>query len=896
MRLVIVESPTKAKTIDKFLGKDFKVTSSYGHIRDLPKNAAEIPEKVKIEKWTRIGVNVDENFSPLYVIPDAKKKHVAELKRLVKDADELLLATDEDREGESISWHLLEVLSPKVPVKRLVFHEITKEAIEHAVASPRDIDFNLVKAQETRRIIDRLYGYTVSPLLWKKMRPKLSAGRVQSVAMRLLVERERQRISFKNADYWDLKASFKKTAALIQSAFEAELTHVDDKRIAIGKDFDPNTGLLTAANEVVHLNEKSALELKQSLENKPIIVQSVESKPYSSKPYPPFTTSTLQQEGSRKLRFSASKTMSVAQTLYENGFITYMRTDSTTLSQEALSAARSEIKRLYGNEYLPAEPRLYKTKVRNAQEAHEAIRPAGSNFTAPEDVRNKLGPEAFRLYELIWMRTMASQMKDASGTRVTVQIRCESARFRASGKTIEFPGYLRAYVEGTDDPDAELADQEKILPALSVDEKLDMLKLDALGHTTQPPARYTEGSLIKELERLGIGRPSTWATIVSLVLSRDYAFKRGTALVPTFLATALTGLMERYFTNLVDYGFTAALEDDLDSISRGEADNLKYLNKFYFGNGHPGLKNLVSQGEATIDPRDVCGIALGTLDSGRQLEVRIGRFGPFVSDGTIRASLPEIIAPDELDLLKAEDLLKEAEKGPKALGVDPDSGKNVYVKVGRFGPYVQLGELDKESKEKPKMASLLAGMLPESVTLEIAQQLLTLPRTLGKHPDTGEDIIAANGRYGPYVKSANDTRSIPADSSPISITFEQALELLRQPKQRARRGTVQALKDLGKNPVTDLSITVRSGRFGPYVTDGKVNASLPKGTAIEALTLEDAINLLELRSAKLAEDAALVGGDLIEEKPKKAKKSPKEKKEKIVKEKVKKKKGKTAKE
>jgi DNA topoisomerase-1 len=853
--LVIVESPTKARTIEKFLGKGFEVTASYGHVRDLPNSASEIPEDIKKEKWSRLGVNVDHGFDPLYIVPEEKRKRVQELKNLLKGATEVLLATDEDREGESISWHLLEVLKPKVPTKRLVFHEITKAAIQDALTNTRELDLNLVRAQETRRIIDRLFGYSVSPVLWKKMAPGLSAGRVQSVAIRLLVERERQRILFKKASYWDLKALF----ATITSAesFEAELSQLRGKRVASGKDFDPETGKLSNPNDCVLLSEQQAQELVRSLQGKTASVASVEEKPFTQRPSAPFTTSTLQQEASAKLGFAARRTMQVAQMLYENGLITYMRTDSTTLSEEALKAARDLIGREYGGEYLYPEARIYKTKVKNAQEAHEAIRPAGADFMHPSLVREKFGVDAHKLYDLIWKRTVASQMKDAQGTRVSVQVACEECSFRAAGKTIAFPGYLRAYVEGSDDPEADLADQERILPKLTVGDKLNSKSFEALGHETQPPARYTEGTLIKELERLGIGRPSTWATIVDLVLSREYAFKRGTALVPSFLATAVIGLMERYFTKLVDYEFTARLEDDLDAISRGEADNLAYLKKFYFGNGTPGLSTQVRQGEEAIDPRIVCGIPLGVDSEGRQVEVRIGRFGPFLSNGTSRASLPDTLAPDELNVAKAEEILIEAAKGPASLGTHPEKQLPVYLKKGRFGPYVQLGD-QVEGGEKPKMASLLPGMAPSDVTLETALKLFELPRNLGKHPENDNEIIASNGRYGPYIKCGTDTRSIPMDQmSPITITLEQAVELLKQPKGRGGRTISQpkTLKSLGKHPTTDKEIVVKNGRYGPYVTDGETNASLPRGAEVEAFTLAESISLLEARMQAIASGA-----------------------------------------
>lgn len=852
--LVIVESPTKAKTIDKFLGDGYTVTSSYGHIRDLPNNASEIPESIKKEKWTRLGINIENNFEPLYIIPDKKKKQVNQLKNLLKSADELLLATDEDREGESISWHLLEVLKPNVPVKRLVFHEITKSAIQHSIDNARDIDQDLVKAQETRRVIDRLFGYSVSPLLWKKVKPKLSAGRVQSVAMRLLVEKERLRISFVKAVYWDLKATVAKQDQKAES-FDAELTHVAEKRVALGKDFDPDTGKLKS--DVVLLDEEKVNKLKESLKDKKLKVTKVESKPFTQKPAPPFTTSTLQQEASRKLNFAARRTMVVAQALYENGFITYMRTDSTTLSKEALNGARNLIEKDFGKNYLPESPRVYQTKVKNAQEAHEAVRPAGETFTSPQTVKARLGIEAFKLYELIWKRTVASQMLDARGTRVAVQMKIEDATFRSSGKTIEFPGFLRAYVEGSDDPEEELADQEKILPKLEEGEELNLQKLDTLRHETKAAARYTEGSLIKELERLGIGRPSTWASIVDVVLARNYAFKKGTQLVPTFLAMVLTKLMERYFTKLVDYSFTASLEDDLDSIARGEADNLKYLNKFYNGNGHPGLAGLVTSGEENIDPRDVCGFPIGKDSNGELVEVRIGRYGPFLTDEkqSVSASIADMLPPDELTVEKAVEILEEARKGPQPLGECPETKMPVYLKKGRYGPYIQLGDIV-EKGEKPKMASLLTGMHPDEVDLDMALKLLSLPRVLGQHPEDKVDVTAANGRYGPYVTWGKENRSIPDEMTPIDITLEQALALLKEPKRRGRGTPKKPLRELGKDKVSEKEITVKTGSYGPYVTDGEINASVPVGVDYNNLTLEDAINLLENRKRKLEAKAA----------------------------------------
>jgi DNA topoisomerase I len=842
--LIIVESPTKAKTIKRYLGDEYEVIASYGHVRDLPNSAAEVPEKFKKLGWAKLGINVEENFEPLYVIPEDKKKRVKELKESLKDAKELLLATDEDREGESISWHLVEVLAPKIPYQRLVFNEITKETIKGALNKTRTIDENLVRAQETRRIVDRLFGYTVSPLLWKKMAPKLSAGRVQSVALRLLVEREKQRISFVSSEFWDLVAKLKKNGS---DVFPANITHYKNQKIADGKDFDSLTGKLNKDSKALWLDEKKSKELKNSLSKLPPIVESVEEKPFTQKPSPPFTTSTLQQDASKKFYFGAQRTMQLAQKLYENGFITYMRTDSTSLSQEALTASRNLIQEQYGKDFLPSEPRLYKTKVKNAQEAHEAIRPAGINFTPIKEVFSAVGDEAGRLYELIWKRTMASQMNDAEGVRVSVKVSISDAIFRASGKTITFPGFLRAYVEGSDDPEADLAEQERILPKLSVGDKLILEGLDALQHNTQAPARYTEGSLIKQLEHLGIGRPSTWATIVNVVLSRTYAFKKGTALVPTFLAMAVIRLMESHLSNVIDYDFTARLEEDLDSISRGEEGNLDYLKNFYLGK-QPGLKELVTKGEELIDPRLVCGLDIGVDSEGRKIEVRIGRYGPFLTNGEARTGLPAELPPDELDVAKATEILALAEKGPDSLGVHPDSGLPIFLKSGRFGPYVQEGEVEAGSKTKPKMASLLAGMNPEEIDLDTAVQLLSLPKNLGKHPELNEDIIVQNGKFGPYLTCGGENRSLN-DLSPLTITLSQCVELLKQPKSVNRRTTAsKPLKEFGVHPVTEKNITLKNGRFGPYITDGKVNVSLPKDRNIEVITLEDAIELIDSKS------------------------------------------------
>ena len=862
--LVIVESPTKAKTIRQFLGNDYVVEASFGHIRDLPNSASEIPEDVKKEKWSRLGINVNKDFEPIYVIPSNKKKKVTELKKLVKEASDLLLATDEDREGESISWHLLNVLKPKIPVKRLVFHEITKKAINDSLNNARTIDDNLVKAQETRRFIDRLFGYTVSPLLWKKMIPRLSAGRVQSVAIRLLVERERERINFKSASYSDLKGDFSKIGS--NETFEGVLSTVDGKKVAESKDFDPITGSLLKNSDAILLNREKANELKAKLEKSKVFVESISKKDFVTKPQAPFVTSSLQQEANRKLRFTARMTMQVAQTLYENGFITYMRTDSTNLSDEALNACQKLIKDEFGVEYLSDTTRIYKTQVKNAQEAHEAIRPAGAIFTPTSEVRAKLGIEASKLYDMILKRTLASQMKDSFGERVNVTLKCDNATFKAVGKIIKFKGYLRAYID--EDTELNQGDEDSLLPNMKEGEELEIKSLLTLSHETQPPNRYTEGSLIKELESKGIGRPSTWATVVDVVLSRTYAFKKQNALVPTFLAVAVTNLMEKDFSELVDYKFTAHLEDDLDAIARGEKNNISYLKDFYFGNSHLGLDELVKKGEETIDPKLACGIYIGK-DGDKTLEVRIGKFGPFLSDGEGNTTaLPDMMCPDELTLEKAKELLEIAKKGPVSLGKG-DGDKNIYVKTGRFGPYVQLGE----NEEEPKMVSLLPNMKPDDVTLDIALKLLELPKTLGKFPDNNEDIVVANGKFGPYIQAGKETRSL-VDISPIEITLDGAIKILREPKKRGRGVARKTLnKELGKDQVSEEFIYLKSGAFGPYVTNGKINASIPKGYNIDEVTLDDAITLLQARAVKLASMENEEEGDENVESPKKAKKT-----------------------
>ncbi len=850
--LIIVESPAKARTIAGYLGGDYEVASSVGHIRDLPRNAKEVPEKLKGEPWARLGVNVEAGFEPLYIVTKEKKDTVKELRRLMKEASELYLATDEDREGESIAWHLLEVLKPKIPVRRMVFHEITPDAIRAAIASPRSVDQQLVNAQEARRILDRLYGYEVSPVLWKKVRQGLSAGRVQSVATRVVVERERERIAFRGASYWGLDATL--LPVNDDTPFESPLVAVDHVRIATGKDFD-SLGQVNR-EDVLILDEAQATELASSLEGATATVTSVERKPYRRSPYPPFRTSTLQQEAGRKLRFSAKRTMSVAQRLYEGGYITYMRTDSITLSETAIVAARSQITDLYGPKYLSDKPRTYTKKVRNAQEAHEAIRPAGDRFKTPTDVASELESDQARLYELIWKRTVASQMADATGE--TLQVRLEApatdrtAEFATSGRTINFPGFLRAYVEGSDDPDAELDDQERPLPALAEGDRTRITAIEAGAHETKAPARYTEASLVRKLEELGVGRPSTYASIISTILDRGYIWKKGTALVPTFTAFATVTLLETHFPDLVDYAFTARMEDDLDKISNGDEDSTPWLSSFYFGNGSPGLRDMVSTRLAEIDARAVNSIAIGVDESGAEIVARVGRYGPYLERGEDRASVPEDLAPDELTVDKALELLSMP-SGDQVLGTDKNTDLPVIAKAGRFGPYVQLGELEEGSKQKPKTASLFKSMSLDEITLEQALQLLTLPRLLGTDPADGEAIEALNGRYGPYVRKGKETRSLEAEEQLFTVSLEDALKLLAEPKRRRGQSAASApLKELGDDPASGKPIVLKSGRYGPYVTDGDTNASLRKGDDADTITPERAHELLADRRAKLA--------------------------------------------
>jgi DNA topoisomerase I len=864
-RLVIVESPAKARTIAGYLGKGYVVESSIGHIRDMPDKAAEIPTKYRKESWARLGVNVDADFEPLYVVNSDKRQQVSKLKHLLKDADELLLATDEDREGEAIAWHLLEELKPKVPAHRMVFHEITPEAIAQAVANPRDMDNGLVEAYQTRRVLDRLYGYEVSPVLWKKVMPQLSAGRVQSVAIRLVVDRERERIAFRGARYWDLEAVFapasnaasgesRSSDADDVASFPAALVAVDGRRVAQGRDFSP-TGELRSADmggtergsraDILHLDGEAAAGLADRLSEANFAVSSVERKPYRRSPYAPFRTTTLQQEASRKLGFSAKYAMQVAQRLYENGHITYMRTDSITLSQTAITAARTQARDLYGAEYVPDAPRVYASKVKSAQEAHEAIRPAGDAFRTP--AQTGLHGDELRLYELVWKRTVASQMKDATGESVSVRVTGisaaqEQAEFAASGKVIGFYGFLKAYVEGADDPDAELDDNQRRLPALAEADPLTALSLAAAEHATRPPARYTEASLIKELEDREIGRPSTYASIIGTILDRGYVFKKGTALVPSFVAFAVVTLLERHFTQLVDYDFTARMEEGLDEIARGEAARVPWLRRFYFGtDSEEGLKELVSD-LGDIDARDVSSFPL----AGTDIVVRVGRYGPYLERDGQRVNVPDGTAPDELTPEFAIELLNRP-SGDKVLGTDPQTGTTIIAKGGRFGPYV-TEQLAEGSAAKPRSTSLLKSMDLDSVTLDDALRLLTLPRTLGELD--GEPVTVQNGRYGPYVKKGTDSRSLETEEEMFTVTLDEAKQMFAQPKPRGRAARAAAappLRELGSDPASGKPIVLREGRWGPYVTDGETNASLRKSDAPESITPQRAVELLAER-------------------------------------------------
>jgi DNA topoisomerase I len=850
-RLVIVESPAKAKTIAGYLGRGYVVESSFGHIRDLPSKKTDVPPAQRDRFGDPIGVDVEGGFEPLYVVPAGRaREQVRKLKAALKDADELLLATDEDREGEAIAWHLREELRPKVPVRRMVFHEITRDAIRAAVDSPREIDEDLVDAQETRRIVDRLYGYEVSPVLWRKVMQGLSAGRVQSVATRMVVDRERERMAFRAADYWDLAATLDTGGSDDPSAFEARLVSVDGSRVAAGRDFDSRGELKERSSGVVVLDEVRARSLAGALTGAPFEVRSVESKPYKRSPYAPFRTTTMLQEASRKLGFGAARIMQVAQRLYESGFITYMRTDSITLSDTAVNAARSQVRELYGADYLPDAPRRYTSKVKNAQEAHEAIRPAGESFRTPGETG--LNGDDFRLYELVWKRTVASQMRDAVGQTLTVRVSAtaasgEAVEFGASGKTITFFGFMKAYVEGADDPEAELDDRERRLPSLTEGQALTATAVEAEGHTTKPPARYTEATLVKELEERDIGRPSTYPAIIRTILDRGYVFKKGTALVPSWLAFAVVRLLEEHFAWLVDYEFTARMEDRLDEIAAGRADRAAELARFWSGgDGIEGLKHLVDN----LGDIDARGISSFPLADG--VVVRVGRYGPYVEDGDgNRGSIPEDLPPDELTVERARELLT-AGNGDRELGVNPTTGRTVVAKAGRYGPYVtEVLSEDAAKSEKAPTASLLKSMSPESLTLDDALRLLALPRVVGVGAD-GAEIVANNGRYGPYVKKGSDFRSLPEEESIFTVTVDEAEKLFAEPKGRrgGRAAAAPPLRELGADPANGKQLVVKEGRYGPYITDGETNATVPRGTPIDQLTLDRAAELMAEKRAK----------------------------------------------
>ncbi len=891
--LVIVESPAKAKTIASFLGGDYVVESSIGHIRDLPRSAADVPAAFKKEPWARLGVDVDNDFKALYVVSREKKEQVAKLKRLLGDASEVYLATDEDREGESIAWHLVEVLSPRVPVHRMVFHEITRGAIQEAIGNPRELDRRLVDAQEARRILDRLYGYEVSPVLWRKVASGLSAGRVQSVATRIVVERERERMAFRSASWWSVEGVFVGDG----QRFSARLVEIGSKRVATGEDFGSN-GQLTAPDEIVRLDADGATGLVGALTGASFAVASVEDRPFRRSPAAPFITSTLQQEAARKLRFGAQRTMRLAQALYERGFITYMRTDSTTLSDTAVNAAREQARQLYGADSVPAQPRTYRNRVKNAQEAHEAIRPVGDRFRLPSAVSPELSADELRLYELVWQRTVASQMIDATGT--TARVRIEGATvtecavaatatvcgFAATGTVITSPGFLQVYREDEDETvegSGGSADprEDARLPRLTAGEEVRNGDLETEDHSTKPPARFTEASLVRRLEELGVGRPSTYASIIQTIQDRGYAWRKGTAFVPSFTAFAVVGLLERHFPNLVDYGFTASMEDDLDAIASGTEEQIPWLERFYFGESHHidrpdlsttgggdvdaagdavsnrqprhalavdgsrGLKDAVLAHLEEIDAREVNSIPIGADENGEEIVVRVGRYGPYLQRGEDRASVPDGVAPDELTIERAVELLASP-SGDRELGTDPDSGKPVFARAGRFGPYVQLGEAG-GSADKPRTSSLFQSMSLETVTVEDALKLLSLPRTVGADAD-GVEVVAANGRYGPYLKRGSDTRSLDTEEQLFEVTLAEALEKLAQPKaRRFGQSSAAPLRELGDDPVSGQPVVLRSGRFGPYVTDGTVNASLRKDDSEETITIERAAELLQAR-------------------------------------------------
>ncbi|NCR42267.1 MAG: type I DNA topoisomerase [Microcystis aeruginosa W13-11] len=843
--LVIVESPTKARTISNYLPSGYRVQASMGHIRDLPASAEEIPPAHKDKSWANLGVDVENDFDPLYVVPKTKSKVVKELKEALKGASELILATDEDREGESISWHLLQVLNPKIPTKRMVFHEITKEAIQTALKNCRSIDENLVHAQETRRILDRLYGYTLSPLLWKKISKGLSAGRVQSVAVRLLVQRERERRAFKTANYWDLKATLEKD----KNQFDSKLVTLNGQKVANGSDFDADTGRLLPDRQVTLLDQATATALKERIQDKIWRVSHTEEKPTTRKPSPPFTTSTLQQEANRKLGISARDTMRIAQNLYEQGYITYMRTDSVHLSDQAITAARNCVEQMYGKNYLSPQPRQYTTKSKGAQEAHEAIRPAGSSFRLPRETG--LGGLEFALYDLIWKRTVASQMADARITQIAVNIQVENAGFRSSGKRIDFPGFFRAYVEGSDDPEAAIDDQEIILPPLSVGDTPNCRQLEAISHDTQPPARYSEASLVKTLESEGIGRPSTYATILGTIIDRGYAQMRNKTLIPTFTAFAVVGLLENHFPDLVDPKFTSKMEETLDHIATGSAQWLPYLDRFY--RGEKGLESQVKERESQINSSTAKSVILEDL----QATIKIGKYGPYLEvprgDEILTASIPADLTPADLNPEKVETLLRQKTEGPDKIGLHPDTGEPIYLLVGSYGPYVQLGDVS-DDNPKPKRASLPKGVNPEDITLEQAVGLLALPRLLGTHPLTGGKIKASLGRFGPYIVQEEgkekEYRSLKASDDVLTITLDRALALLAEPKKArgARGSTKPPLKELGKHPDDGELVGLYEGPYGVYIKHGKTNAKIPEGETAETLTLEQALVALAAKT------------------------------------------------
>ncbi|MEX1006153.1 MAG: type I DNA topoisomerase [Acidimicrobiia bacterium] len=848
--LVIVESPTKARSIGQFLrgltDDEVVVEASMGHIRDLPGSAKDLPEKYRKEPWAYLAVNVEDDFDPVYVVSGRSRDQVKKLKQAMKGVDEIYLATDEDREGEAIAWHLAEVLKPKVPVKRMVFHEITESAIREAFANPRDIDTQLVDAQEARRILDRLVGYDVSRVLWMKVARGLSAGRVQSVAVRIVVERERERMAFRAAQYWDLEGTFEKEGDSTQ--FTGSLVAIDGSRVASGRDFN---SVGEAQGDVVVLDGTAAAELATGLESADFAVRSTETKPYTRRPYAPFRTSTLQQEAARKMRFASVRTMAVAQRLYENGYITYMRTDSVSLAESAVATAREEILKQFGTDYVPDAPRTYASKAKNAQEAHEAIRPAGDSWRTPAQVQAELGGDEARLYELIWKRTIASQMPDAKGESLSIRFGATAtdgrdAEFSASGRVIHFPGFLKVYVESVDTGDAD--DSESPLPAVDEGDPLTVVALEPAGHETQPPRRYNEASLVQRLEELGVGRPSTYSSIMSRIQDAGYVFKRGQTLIPTFTAFAVVTLLEQSFPNLVDYAFTARMEDDLDSIAAGEEERVPWLTRFYLGD--EGLKATIEQRLGEIDARAVNSIPIGTDAQGRDIIARVGRYGPYVERGEDRGSIPDDLAPDEVTVDKASELIDEQSKGDKILGTDPDSGLVVLGKTGRFGAYVQLGEIEEGSKEKPKRASLLKSMELDAISLDDALALLSLPRTVGQDAD-GVDILALNGRYGPYIQRGDDRRSLESEDQLFTVTTEEALKLLAEPPRRRGQQSAGSLRELGDDPASKKTVTVRNGRYGPYVTDGDVNASLRKGDTPESITLERAAELLQARRDRL---------------------------------------------